>query len=44
MNKQETKNNEYEEKLKNFSCKICLEIACEPVITACGHLYCWTCI
>jgi len=27
-----------------FECKICLEEACEPVVTRCGHLYCWACI
>ncbi|KAI9095980.1 hypothetical protein K1719_026127 [Acacia pycnantha] len=27
-----------------FSCNICLEFAREPVVTHCGHLYCWPCI
>ena len=27
-----------------FECNICLEIASDPVITLCGHLYCWPCI
>jgi hypothetical protein len=27
-----------------FECNICLEIPNEPVVTKCGHLYCWTCI
>src|SRR3990167_1239529 len=33
-----------EERLKQFECKICLEIAAEPVVTLCGHLFCWPCI
>lgn len=27
-----------------FECNICLDIANEPVVSTCGHLYCWTCI
>jgi E3 ubiquitin-protein ligase RNF5 len=27
-----------------FSCNICYELASEPVVTVCGHLYCWPCI
>ncbi|KAG2681839.1 hypothetical protein I3760_11G162500 [Carya illinoinensis] len=27
-----------------FGCNICLEPAHEPVVTLCGHLYCWPCI
>lgn len=27
-----------------FDCNICLESAHEPVVTLCGHLYCWPCI
>ncbi|OEL31329.1 E3 ubiquitin-protein ligase RMA1H1 [Dichanthelium oligosanthes] len=27
-----------------FDCSICLECAAEPVVTLCGHLYCWPCI
>nr|GMD29750.1 E3 ubiquitin-protein ligase RMA1-like [Ipomoea batatas] len=26
-----------------FYCNICLEMAREPVLTCCGHLYCWMC-
>ncbi|KAM3139746.1 E3 ubiquitin-protein ligase rnf5 [Paramecium bursaria] len=27
-----------------FECNICLDIASEPMLTTCGHLYCWPCI
>ncbi|CAD8160081.1 unnamed protein product [Paramecium octaurelia] len=27
-----------------FECNICLEIATEPILTNCGHLFCWPCI
>ncbi len=27
-----------------FSCNICLEHVQEPVVTQCGHLYCWPCL
>ena len=28
----------------NFECNICLEMALEPVVTSCGHLFCWPCL
>ena len=28
----------------NFECNICLELANDPVITLCGHLFCWSCL
>ncbi|MBA0627770.1 hypothetical protein Godav_022579 [Gossypium davidsonii] len=28
----------------NFNCNICLDFAHEPIVTLCGHLYCWPCI
>lgn len=27
-----------------FECNICLEMVQDPVVTLCGHLYCWPCI
>ncbi|KAG2379627.1 hypothetical protein C9374_006744 [Naegleria lovaniensis] len=27
-----------------WSCNICFDTANEPVITQCGHLYCWSCL
>lgn len=27
-----------------FECNICFEQATEPVISLCGHLYCWPCL
>ncbi|KAK4718208.1 hypothetical protein R3W88_016546 [Solanum pinnatisectum] len=26
-----------------FDCNICFDIAKEPILTCCGHLYCWSC-
>ncbi|KAG8046582.1 hypothetical protein GUJ93_ZPchr0008g11535 [Zizania palustris] len=28
----------------SFDCHICLEPAKEPVVTPCGHLFCWSCL
>jgi hypothetical protein len=27
-----------------FSCNICFDAVVEPVVTRCGHLYCWPCL
>ncbi|KAG7364034.1 zinc-ring finger domain containing protein [Nitzschia inconspicua] len=27
-----------------FSCNICFDSVVEPVVTQCGHLYCWPCL
>eukprot|EP00814_Leptocylindrus_danicus_P007783 CAMPEP_0116025756 /NCGR_PEP_ID=MMETSP0321-20121206/13301_1 /TAXON_ID=163516 /ORGANISM="Leptocylindrus danicus var. danicus, Strain B650" /LENGTH=246 /DNA_ID=CAMNT_0003498137 /DNA_START=36 /DNA_END=776 /DNA_ORIENTATION=- len=27
-----------------FDCNICLDAVSEPVVTQCGHLYCWVCL
>lgn len=28
----------------DFDCNVCLELAKEPVVTGCGHLFCWPCL
>ncbi|CAN0221132.1 unnamed protein product, partial [Ectocarpus fasciculatus] len=27
-----------------FECNICLDGVREPVVTRCGHLFCWPCL
>ncbi|KXS16770.1 AAA-domain-containing protein [Gonapodya prolifera JEL478] len=27
-----------------FECNICFEVAADPVVTVCGHLFCWPCL
>mmetsp|Transcript_31255 Transcript_31255/g.72893 ORF Transcript_31255/g.72893 Transcript_31255/m.72893 type:complete len:169 (+) Transcript_31255:145-651(+) len=27
-----------------FECNVCLEPASDPVVTKCGHLFCWSCL
>ncbi|KAA6400865.1 MAG: putative Zinc finger, RING/FYVE/PHD-type [Streblomastix strix] len=29
---------------QSFSCGICFDVASNPVVSPCGHLYCWRCI
>lgn len=33
-----------EKSLPCFDCSICLDFAKDPVVTLCGHLYCWPCL
>ncbi|KAK2994800.1 hypothetical protein RJ640_021032 [Escallonia rubra] len=28
----------------DFDCNICLDLAQDPIVTLCGHLYCWPCL
>jgi len=27
-----------------YECRICIQEAVEPVVTSCGHMFCWSCI
>ncbi|KAI8320681.1 RING/U-box, partial [Martensiomyces pterosporus] len=29
---------------EEFSCNICFDTATDPVLTICGHLFCWSCL
>lgn len=43
----EASEDEREDKSKsaaNFECNICFDMAAEPVVTSCGHLFCWPCL
>ena len=33
-----------DEEDSNFDCGICMDKATEPVVTQCGHLFCWPCL
>ncbi|KAL0405018.1 UNVERIFIED_CONTAM: E3 ubiquitin-protein ligase RMA3 [Sesamum radiatum] len=32
------------EESRFFDCNICLDLARDPVVTCCGHLFCWPCL
>ncbi|CAM0955987.1 unnamed protein product [Alopecurus aequalis] len=40
--------NESDDKAKrnaaNFECNVCFDMADDPVVTKCGHLFCWECL
>ncbi|ONK79953.1 uncharacterized protein A4U43_C01F12180 [Asparagus officinalis] len=40
----EEKTKEKNDTASEFGCNICLELAKEPVVTCCGHLFCWPCL
>ncbi|XP_059301347.1 E3 ubiquitin-protein ligase RMA1H1-like [Lycium ferocissimum] len=46
LEKWKTFDNEHEEDNRSggFDCNICLDVVHDPVVTFCGHLYCWPCI
>ncbi|KAJ3186374.1 hypothetical protein HDU85_007814 [Gaertneriomyces sp. JEL0708] len=35
---------EAEDEGELFACNICLETASNPIVTLCGHLFCWPCL
>jgi E3 ubiquitin-protein ligase RNF5 len=40
----EHNHHDHEERADNFECNICYDICQKPVVTTCGHLFCWPCI
>lgn len=46
LNKETIENEDDDSTVLNteFQCNICFDTACDPVITRCGHLYCWPCL
>ena len=40
--KEESKENDADN--SEFECNICFDSPNQPVVTPCGHLYCWPCI
>ncbi|MFS7945311.1 putative transcription factor C2H2 family [Helianthus anomalus] len=30
--------------VRDFECNICFELAEDPIVTVCGHLFCWPCL
>ncbi|CAH2061329.1 unnamed protein product [Thlaspi arvense] len=37
-------NNGANEQDHDFECNICFELAQDPIVTLCGHLFCWPCL
>lgn len=29
---------------ESFTCNICFDTPTDPVLTQCGHMFCWSCI
>ncbi|KAI3995627.1 hypothetical protein MKX01_023372 [Papaver californicum] len=44
LNKDEEKEKNNDDEMNFFDCNICFGMANEPVITFCGHLFCWPCL
>jgi len=44
MEEEKKKENDEEEDNSAFECNICFDQPTQPVVTSCGHLYCWRCI
>ncbi|EGG23774.1 hypothetical protein DFA_05910 [Cavenderia fasciculata] len=43
-NNNENDNNNNDEGSDMFECNICFDTVNEPIVTQCGHLFCWSCI
>lgn len=43
-NQNNNDSNTKDSKATKFECSICLDVAKEPVVLRCGHLFCWPCI
>jgi E3 ubiquitin-protein ligase RNF5 len=44
LSKTQNKNEDKQNEKDMWKCRVCFEDLNEPVVTLCGHIYCWECI
>ncbi|OVA13080.1 zinc finger protein [Macleaya cordata] len=44
LDKDEDKEKSNDDEMSFFDCNICFDMANDPVLTFCGHLFCWPCL
>lgn len=44
QNPSSSSNNTSSSDAGDFECNICLDLAQDPIVTLCGHLFCWPCL
>ena len=43
-NNNNNNNNNFTNNQQQLECTICLQFPTDPIVTQCGHIYCWNCI